>query len=100
MQDKAAYRGKDILARELSTANLDMAKGKRVIVIGSAKTALDAAGASAEVADSLIMLSRKVSFMGAIASLKGLYRYSWACAEAVNSTNMLFIKYFARVIVE
>ena len=48
------------MARQLTTQNLDIAKGKKVVVVGSAKTALDVAGAAAEVADSVTMLARKV----------------------------------------
>ena len=49
-----------MLARDLSTANLHMAQDKHVVVIGSAKSAVDVAGAAAEVAASVTLLARNV----------------------------------------
>ena len=59
-QDRDCFKGREIIARELTTENLDIARGKRVVVIGSAKSALDVAGAAGEVAESVKMLSRQV----------------------------------------
>lgn len=60
-QGRDMFLGTEMVARNLTTDNLHVARGKQVVVIGSAKSAVDAAGAAAEVADSVVMLSRKVS---------------------------------------
>ena len=59
-QDRDRFKGRQIIARELTTENLDIARGKKVVVIGRAKSALDVAGAAGEVAESVKMLSRQV----------------------------------------
>ena len=64
LQDRSSFAGKEIIARQLTTQNLPLAAGKRVVVIGSAKTALDVAGAAAEVAESVTLLARKVCGLG------------------------------------
>ena len=60
MQNRDALGGKEIIAKQLTTANLSAAKDKRVIMIGSAKSALDVAGAAGEVAESVTMVCRQV----------------------------------------
>ncbi len=60
MQNRDAFGGKEIIAKQLTTANLSIAKDKRVVVIGSAKSALDVAGAAGEVAESVTMICRQV----------------------------------------
>ena len=60
LQDRATFKGKEIVARQLTTQNLHLAEGRKVVVIGSAKTALDVAGAAAEVAETVTVLARKV----------------------------------------
>lgn len=60
LQAREAFKGKEIVARQLSTPNLHIAEGKKVVVIGSAKTALDVAGAAGEVAEAVTVLARKV----------------------------------------
>lgn len=62
IQDRDFFKGREIIARELTTENLAVAQGKRVVVIGSAKSALDVAGAAGEVAESVKMLSRQAHF--------------------------------------
>ena len=61
MQNREAFQGTEILAKQLTTDNLHVATGKRVVVIGSAKSALDVAGAAGEVAESVTMICRQVS---------------------------------------
>ena len=61
MQNRDAFQGTEILAKQLTTKNLLVASGKQVVVIGSAKSALDVAGAAGEVADSVTMLCRQVT---------------------------------------
>ena len=61
MQNRDAFQGTEIIAKQLTTKNLSVAKGKRVVVIGSAKSALDVAGAAGEVAESVTMLCRQVT---------------------------------------
>lgn len=60
MQNREAFGGKELIAKQLTTDNLSVAKDKRVIVIGSAKSALDVAGAAGEVAESVTMICRQV----------------------------------------
>lgn len=60
LQGRPVFTGREITARQLTTRALPTAAGKRVVVVGSAKTALDVAGAAAEVAESVTMLARKV----------------------------------------
>jgi len=60
MQNRDAFGGKEIIAKQLTTDSLSVAKDKRVIVIGSAKSALDVAGAAGEVAESVTMICRQV----------------------------------------
>lgn len=64
-QGRECFSGKHIIAKELTTENLGIAKGKRVVVIGSAKSALDVAGAAGEIAESVTMLCRQVCFFTA-----------------------------------
>ena len=63
LQDREPFKGKEIVARQLTTQNLHIAEGSKVVVIGSAKTALDVAGAAAEVAETVTVLARKVSLV-------------------------------------
>jgi cation diffusion facilitator CzcD-associated flavoprotein CzcO len=60
MQNRDAFGGKELIAKQLTTENLSIAKDKRVVVIGSAKSALDVAGAAGEVAESVTMVCRQV----------------------------------------
>ena len=60
-----------MVARDLTTDNLHVARDKQVVVIGSAKSALDAAGAAGEVATSVVMLSRKVSLIWGLLCIAG-----------------------------
>lgn len=60
MQNRDAFGGKELIAKQLTTENLSIAKDKRVVVIGSAKSALDVAGAAGEVAESVTMACRQV----------------------------------------
>ena len=61
MQNRDTFQGTEMLAKQLTTENLTVATGKRVVVVGSAKSALDVAGAAGEVAESVTMVCRQVS---------------------------------------
>ena len=60
MQGKEVFSGRVIHASELSTDNLHLARGKRVVVCGAGKSALDASVAAAQVATSVTNVFRQV----------------------------------------
>ncbi len=60
-QGREKFGGREIVANELKTENLGWAKDKEVLVIGGGKSALDVAGAAAEVAKSVTLLVRQVA---------------------------------------
>ena len=72
LQNRDAFQGTETLAKQLTTENLSVAHGKRVVVIGSAKSALDVAGAAGEVAESVTMLCRQVSLCQDMRKLKSV----------------------------
>jgi cation diffusion facilitator CzcD-associated flavoprotein CzcO len=59
-QGRDAFQGKEIIANDLTTENLGVARDREVVVIGSGKTAWDTAGAAAEFAASVTLLGRQV----------------------------------------
>ena len=60
MQGQESFQGEVLFARDLTTDALPQLKGKRVVVLGSGKSSVDACAAAAEVAGSTVNLFRKV----------------------------------------
>jgi len=58
VQGRDQFAGREVVAKDLTTQNLGLAKDKEVVVIGSGKSAWDVAGAAAEVAASVTLLGR------------------------------------------
>ena len=58
-QGQEGFRGLQLCARDLTTDRLADLAGKRVVVLGCGKSAVDACAAAAEVAASTTMLFRK-----------------------------------------
>ena len=82
MQNRDAFQGTEIIAKQLTTENLSVASGKRVVVIGSAKSALDVAGAAGEVAELVTMLCRQVSLCPDVLTSTALKWHSACCSVA------------------
>ena len=59
LQGQEGFRGLQLCARDLTTDRLADLAGKRVVVLGCGKSAVDACAAAAEVAASTTMLFRK-----------------------------------------
>jgi cation diffusion facilitator CzcD-associated flavoprotein CzcO len=61
VQDQDKFPGVVLTGQGLTRIDMKNGEGKRVVVVGAGKSALDAAGNFAEVASSVTMLTRKVS---------------------------------------
>ena len=61
MQGQKDYQGSTLVARDLTWDRLQELRGRRVVVLGGGKSAVDACAAAVDVASSVVMLYRKVS---------------------------------------
>ena len=61
VQDRELFGGDVIHACELTSKNLHIAEGKRVLVVGAGKSAIDACVAATEVSASVTNVFRQVS---------------------------------------
>ena len=67
VQGMDSFKGLQLVARDLTTQRLPELAGKRVLVLGCGKSAVDACAAAAEVAACTTMLFRKVGRAAAAA---------------------------------
>lgn len=78
LQGRQLFEHPVIHANQLTTRNLELAKDKHVIVIGSGKSAVDAAVAASEVAASVTNVFRKVL---AICQHASSDCHAWICSQ-------------------